>query len=70
LPTVLLLRFSLQEEISNIRSDLIKIIDSKNLWKNGQATLDDIKHEMGFAVAKGKGKIGLPSSKIGESSLT
>lgn len=60
----------LQEEISAIKNDINKIIESKNLWKNGEATLDDLKYEIGLTVPKGKGKIASIPSKTSENSLT
>lgn len=60
--------FSLQEEISAIKNDINKIIESKNLWKNGEATLDDLKYEIGLAVPKGK--IASLPSKTSENALT
>jgi hypothetical protein len=62
--------FSLQEEISAIKNDINKIIESKNLWKNGEATLDDLKYEIGLAVPKGKGKMASLPSKTSENALT
>jgi hypothetical protein len=62
--------FSLQEEISAIKNDINKIIESKILWKNGEATLDDLKYEIGLAVPKGKGKMTSLPSKTSENALT
>ncbi len=62
--------FSLQEEINAIKNDVNKIIESKNLWKNGEATLEDLKYEIGLAVPKGKGKIGSLPTKSSDHMLT
>jgi hypothetical protein len=62
--------FRLQEEISAIRSDLGRVVEAKGQWKNGEATLEDLKYELGLAVAKGKGKMAALTSKASESALT
>lgn len=65
-----MLKFRLNEEINAIKNDINRIIESKNLWKNGETTLDDLKYEIGLSVPKGKGKIASLPSKSSENTLT
>lgn len=53
-----------------IKSELGKMVEAKGQWKNGEATLDDLKYELGLAAAKGKGKATALTSKASENALT